>query len=611
MTSPSLLANPIMGLTGERPLVRDLLAHHRHVYFSDLREVRASGLSLTGRLFYGCVVGPETFTGAVLDGARFVCCVGHGEPWPDDDVRKAIYEGLADGWQRAWALLETPTGLTAEAIERLVAVSAIGMLDAHWGVRLDSMTYIARFLQRHPAQLAPDTRQVMEAFLLYRTADKSDMVFYDAARLVDDLKVSQGALEHLVGRARSLDPQERIAALEARYRIHYTDKLTPYPPLAELLEDDDPEVQLELLDFLSQCVHYSWDVEDLLPGVDLPAKLNRFLRSSDEHIRRRAISYTRDHGNSSNREALISILRGPNEAVRDAAFDALCCTLDNEELQAFLLEHEATPAQRAKILEYERRRRERLPNSGYLIEAEDLLAMLTSNDPRRRRDALVLAGYTGDPAWVPDAERALGDEDPRVRAEAERALRFLRDPQAQVSASGSAREAQPVVEAEVTRPQDDENCVTIAITATLGGPHADDWIETLAHMYTRWASMHRHEVGTLHPEHRDPVIKPRALWFTLRGPGVLDTLRGEHGVHGVVGLDQECGRRFAAFASVVVVHGVHNSPLPDMVVRGNQIRTYVRHPVPQVTDHRTGVVVDDAEAVLDGALDPLLISKAT
>jgi HEAT repeat protein len=439
MTSPSLLANPIMGLTGARPLARDLLAHHRHVYFSDLREVSASGLSLAGRLFYGCVVSAETFTGAVLDGSRFVCCVGRGEPWPDDDVRRAVHEGLLGDWRRAWALLESPAGLAQEALERLVAVSAIGLLDARWGGRLDTMTCIAQFLQRHPAVLSPATRQVIEAFLLYRTADKSDMVNYDAARLVDDLQVSRGALEHLVGRARSLDPQERRAALVARYRIQYTDRMSPYPPLGELLDDDDPDVQLELLGFLSQCVRYSWDVKKLLPGVDLPAKLNRFLRSPDERIRRRAVSYTRDHGNESNREALVCILWGSDEMLRDAAFDALCRTLYGEELHAFLVEHEATPAQRARILEYERRWREQFAGSDYLIETEDLDAMLTSDDPRRRHDALVLVGYIGNPAHTPHAERALGDEDPRVRAEAERALRLLREAQDQVRAGDPAR----------------------------------------------------------------------------------------------------------------------------------------------------------------------------
>jgi len=39
---------------------------------------------------------------------------------------------------------------------------------------------------------------------------------------------------------------------------------------------------------------------------------------------------------------------------------------------------------------------------------------------------------------------------------------------------------------------------------------------------------------------------------------------------------------------------------------GNRIRSYVLHPYTQVTDHRTDVTVGDAQAVLNGALDPFI-----
>ena len=39
---------------------------------------------------------------------------------------------------------------------------------------------------------------------------------------------------------------------------------------------------------------------------------------------------------------------------------------------------------------------------------------------------------------------------------------------------------------------------------------------------------------------------------------------------------------------------------------GNRSRSYVLHPYTQVTDHRTGVSVGDAQGVLDGNLDPLI-----
>ena len=426
MTRPSLLADPVMGLTHHRARAAELLAHHRHVYFSDLRGITMGSAALTGRLFYGCVVAPETFAEATRAGSCFVCCAGAGAPLGDAAAVRAIDDGLCGDWDHAWALLDRPAELAPELVEQLIAIAALGMLDARMEVRLRAMTRTARLLREHPPLLPADAREVLQAFLLYRAADDSDMVYYDAVALIDELALPPGVLEHLMGRARSLDPRERVDALVARERmaLGVYSMEPPHPPLAALLDDDDPDVQLALLRLLRQIAKFRTALRDLIPGVDLAEKLNRFLRSQDPRVRRLAIHYARDVGEPANREALSAALQDPDPAIRDAAFEALYLTLFDSDLRDFLLHHEPTPGQRALVLEQEGRWRDRY-GSSQICDTADLRAMLASDDPLRRRDALLLAGFTGDPALVPDAEAALGDADPRVRAEAERLLRQL------------------------------------------------------------------------------------------------------------------------------------------------------------------------------------------
>lgn len=430
MNRPSLLANPIMGLTGDRSGVSELLALHRHVYFSDLRAVTVAGVTLANRLFYGCWIGPTTFAGAKLIDTDMVCCAGAGEPPSNAEVRLAIEVGQLGDWDPTWALLDHPETLSPGLVEHLIAVAAVGMTDARMEVRLETMTMIARLLRQHPGLFPADARKPLEAFLLYRAADASDMVYYDAVALVDELQLSPDVLEHVVvGRARSPDPRERVESLVARRRmtLGVRNVEVPDPPLAQLLDDPDPAVQLAVLEFLQQNVRYSWDVEELLPGTDVAEKLNPLLRSADPRIRRTALQCAHNVGGVANREALLDFLRDPDEKLRDTAFEALYLRLPREDVQDLLLHHEATPSQRQIVLKHEARWRNRERSFSAVAEPADLRSMLASEDPRRRRDALILVGFTADPRLAPDVKVALSDVDPRVRMEAERLLRELGD----------------------------------------------------------------------------------------------------------------------------------------------------------------------------------------
>jgi HEAT repeat protein len=432
MTRPSLLADPVMGLTRRRTHSIELITRHRHVYFSDLRGVTVGAATLTGRLFYGCMIGPETFAEATLAETCFVCCSGAGQVPADASVAQAIEDGLRGEWDRAWTLLEKPAGLAPEVVEHLIAIAALGLIDPRWEVRQRVMTCIAHLLRENPRLLPADAREVHQAFLLYRTADDSDMVYYDALALVDKLQIPPGVLEHLMGRAHSPDPLERIDALVARRRMVLGVESTepPFPPLAALLNDRDPDVQLALLKLLHRVAYY-WDTEELLPGIDLAEKLDPLLRSGDDRVRREAILYAETGGGPANRDALIAALRDPDPMLRDAAFKALYIVFPQDQLRDFLLHHEATPAQRAMLLERAAYWRAQGSTFNYVADTAELRAMLASDDPRQRRDALLLAGFTGDPALIPDVEAALGDADPRVRAEAERLLPQLRAAQEQ------------------------------------------------------------------------------------------------------------------------------------------------------------------------------------
>jgi len=419
MNRPSLSANPVMGLTADRSHASALLANHDHVYFSDLRGLTTAGMTLAGRFYYGCIVSPDTFSKATLIDTRFVCCAGAGEQPVHVEVQRAIADVESHNWERVWALLAEPERLPPQVIEHLLAMASLGMLDARMEVRLSAMTRVARFLRAHPALVFADASDVLQAFLLYRAADASDLVWYDAVALVDEMRMSVHVLEHLVGRARSLDPHERVEALVARQRmrlgVYHVEP--PYPPFGELLDDDDPDVQLVLLHYLQQAGIDASDV-DLLPHVDLAEKLNPMLRSPDTRVRREAARYARNVGGSGNRAALLDLLHDPDEVLRNLAFEALYQRLPQDEQREFLLHHEASPTQRAFVHAHEARCRAQ--GGSFIAETAELRAMLASQDPRQRRDALLLAGYTGDPALIPDVEAARADPDHRVRVEAER-----------------------------------------------------------------------------------------------------------------------------------------------------------------------------------------------
>ncbi len=239
-------------------------------------------------------------------------------------------------------------------------------------------------------------------------------------------------------------------------------------------------------------------------------------------------------------------------------------------------------------------------------------------------------------------------------------------------------------------PHDDRNAI-VAMHAGAGGTEAQDWVEILFRMYTRWADAGGYEVEILDYLAGDEAgIK--SVTFLVKGKHAYGKLKCEEGVHRLIRISpfDSSGRRHTSFASLSVLpeimenvevtinpeelridtyrsggaggqhvnktdSAVRITHLPTGVVVqcqnersqhanrlaamkiltarlyevyqkemadklqnlkgeykeiawGSQIRTYTLNPFTLVKDHRTGVEVGNAQAVLDGELDGFMVA---
>ena len=99
-------------------------------------------------------------------------------------------------------------------------------------------------------------------------------------------------------------------------------------------------------------------------------------------------------------------------------------------------------------------------------------------------------------------------------------------------------------------PYADHNAV-VSITVGQGGVDAQDWVEILLRMYTRWASPAAHEVSTLRPGCEVELLEAspgdqaglKSTTVILRGRRAYGLLRSEHGVHRLVRISTGATRR--------------------------------------------------------------------
>jgi len=100
---------------------------------------------------------------------------------------------------------------------------------------------------------------------------------------------------------------------------------------------------------------------------------------------------------------------------------------------------------------------------------------------------------------------------------------------------------------------DDRNAI-LSLHAGAGGTEAQDWVQMLLRMYTRWAESKGYKVTTLDflPGEEAGI---KSVTISVEGPNAYGYLKSEKGVHRLVRISpfDAAGRRHTSFASVDVM----------------------------------------------------------
>ena len=101
---------------------------------------------------------------------------------------------------------------------------------------------------------------------------------------------------------------------------------------------------------------------------------------------------------------------------------------------------------------------------------------------------------------------------------------------------------------------DDKRNAIVAINAGAGGTEAQDWVQMLFRMYSRWSEDNGMTIEMIDClEGEEAGIK--SVTFTVMGPYAYGYLKSEHGIHRMVRISpfDATGRRHTSFASVSVL----------------------------------------------------------
>ncbi len=123
-------------------------------------------------------------------------------------------------------------------------------------------------------------------------------------------------------------------------------------------------------------------------------------------------------------------------------------------------------------------------------------------------------------------------------------------------------------------PYDGSNAI-VAMHAGAGGTEAQDWVEMLLRMYTRWAEDRKFKVSILDLLPGDEA-GVKSVTFGMTGQNAYGYLKSEKGVHRLVRISpfDAAGRRHTSFASVDVLPEVQNDVEVEINPEDLKIDTY-------------------------------------
>ncbi len=123
-------------------------------------------------------------------------------------------------------------------------------------------------------------------------------------------------------------------------------------------------------------------------------------------------------------------------------------------------------------------------------------------------------------------------------------------------------------------PHDACNAI-VSMHAGAGGTEAQDWVEMLLRMFTRWAENHHFKVSIMDMLPGDEA-GVKSVTFSVAGPNAYGYLKSEKGVHRLVRISpfDAAGRRHTSFASVDVLPEVQEDVEVQIAPEDLRIDTY-------------------------------------